>query len=373
MIGGAPKRIGSAAARRRSGRLRLGDRRNAGSGKTRVLTDRVIRLLLAGSTPNAILCLTFTKAAAAEMANRLHQRLGRWSVLAEAELGSELSALLGRSPAREEVALARQLFARTLDAVGRLRIQTIHAFCESVLKRFPLEADVPPHFAIADDATSAQLLDEARDRLLLGAQAETLLAEALKFVVSEVEERGFQTVLNELVAERRKLRRLLGEHGQDIEAVIGAIRARLGVADGETLDALRAAFVAALPESDLRRAAAALDGGGVDGPEARRRHPRLSRRRRPGRASRRPIWRAIFLTETGSPRQTLITKGAQKRDPAAQAILEAEAEAGHRVPRAVQVDRRRHRHRIAAAARQHAALPTTRRRSERVPCSTTTT
>ena len=110
-------------------------------------------MLLAGSPPNAILCLTFTKAAAAEMANRLHQRLGRWSVQADAELRSELLALLGRSPAREEVALARQLFARTLDAVGRLRIQTIHAFCESVLKRFPLEAGVPPHFAIADDAT----------------------------------------------------------------------------------------------------------------------------------------------------------------------------------------------------------------------------
>ncbi len=296
---------------------------NAGSGKTRVLTDRVIRLLLAGSLPNAILCLTFTKAAAAEMANRLHQRLGKWSVLAEAELRSELLVLLGRPPAREEVALARQLFARTLDAVGRLRIQTIHAFCESVLKRFPLEAGVPPHFAIADDATSAQLLDEARDRLLLGAPAETGLAEALKFVVSEVEERGFQTVLNELVAERRKLRGLLGKHGEDIETVIAAIRTRLGVADGETLDALCAAFVAALPESDLRRAAAALDGGGVtDQKRAAGIRAFLGAGDRAERVA--TEWREIFLTETGSPRQTLITKGAQKRDPAAQAILEAE-------------------------------------------------
>ena len=103
---------------------------NAGSGKTRVLIDRVIRLLLAGTQPGAILCLTFTKAAAAEMANRLHHRLGEWSVMAEPALRDALRHLLGRAPAREELALARQLFARTLDSVGKLRIQTIHAFCE---------------------------------------------------------------------------------------------------------------------------------------------------------------------------------------------------------------------------------------------------
>ncbi len=244
---------------------------NAGSGKTRVLTDRVIRLLLAGAPPNAILCLTFTKAAAAEMANRLHQRLGKWSVLAEAELRNELASLLGRPPAREEVALARQLFARTLDALGRLRIQTIHAFCESVLKRFPLEAGVPPHFAIADDATSAQLLDDARDRLLLNAHADPVLDEALTFIVGEVEERGFQTVLNELVAERRKLRRVLGAHGEDIEAAIAAIRKWLGVADGEVSGRLVRRLRRRLAR---RRSPTGRRGAGCrhrDGPETRRR------------------------------------------------------------------------------------------------------
>jgi ATP-dependent helicase/nuclease subunit A len=296
---------------------------NAGSGKTRVLTDRVIRLLLAGAAPNTILCLTFTKAAAAEMANRLHQRLGKWSVLPEAELRGELTSLLGRTPAREEVALARQLFARTLDAVGRLRIQTIHAFCESVLKRFPLEADVPPHFAISDDATSAQLLDDARDRLLLHAHADPVLDEALTFIVGEVEERGFQTVLNELVAERRKLRRALAAHGKDIETVIAAIRGRLGVADGETLDRLCAAFIAALPAADLKRAAVALDTG-TAGDKARAATIRsfLNAGDRVERIT--TEWLPLFLIENGSPRQTLITKGAQKSDSTAQEILQTE-------------------------------------------------
>jgi ATP-dependent helicase/nuclease subunit A len=296
---------------------------NAGSGKTRVLTDRVIRLLLAGAAPNTILCLTFTKAAAAEMANRLHQRLGKWSVLPEHDLRSELSALLGRKPAPDEIALARQLFARTLDAVGRLRIQTIHAFCESVLKRFPLEAGVPPHFAIADDSTSAQLLEEARDRLLSGARAAPLLAESLMFVVGEVEERGFQTVLNELVAERRKLRPLLGAHGEDIETVIASIRTLLGVAPADSVDAIRATFAAAIPVQDLTRAAAALDAGATtDRTRAQRIRAFLRLEHRADRID--PDWLDIFMTAEGEPRKVLISQKAQKTDPGALAILDAE-------------------------------------------------
>ncbi|HEX2115992.1 MAG TPA: double-strand break repair helicase AddA, partial [Alphaproteobacteria bacterium] len=294
---------------------------NAGSGKTRVLVDRVIRLLLAGTKPGAILCLTFTKAAAAEMANRLHQRLGEWSVMPEPALRDALHHLLGRPAADEEVALARQLFARTLDSIGRLRIQTIHAFCESLLKRFPLEAGVPPHFAIADDATAAQLLEEARERLLASAEAHPLLAPALAFIVGEVEEIGFQAVLAELVAERRKLQRLLGAH-RDIETVVKAIRKLLGVGESDTPETLRANFVAGLPDAALRRAAAALDAGSSADQERARCIRAFLDARDPSRLD--PDWYDIFLTERREPRKTVITQRAQKADTSAADALLAE-------------------------------------------------
>src|SRR5579863_4501567 len=117
---------------------------SAGTGKTKVLTDRVLSLMLGGSPPTRILCLTFTRAAAAEMANRLHERLSQWAVLPEGALGAELQALLGRMPDQARLDHARRLFATVLDAPGGLGIETIHAFCQSLLRRFPVEAGVPP-------------------------------------------------------------------------------------------------------------------------------------------------------------------------------------------------------------------------------------
>src|SRR4029077_21032789 len=104
---------------------------SAGTGKTTVLTDRCLRLLLAGSRPERLLCLTFTKAAAAEMANRIAERLAHWAVLDEAALAAALTELLGRAPSDEQRDLARRLFARVLDTPGGMRILTIHAFCQS--------------------------------------------------------------------------------------------------------------------------------------------------------------------------------------------------------------------------------------------------
>ncbi len=137
---------------------------NAGSGKTRVLASRVARLLLLGIAPQKILCLTFTNAAAAEMQNRLFAQLGDWAMLPDDALRDAL-AYLGESPQDPAQLLqARTLFARALETPGGLKIQTIHAFCESILHRFPLEAGVSPDFSVLDDrrakALRAQVLDE---------------------------------------------------------------------------------------------------------------------------------------------------------------------------------------------------------------------
>ncbi len=143
---------------------------NAGSGKTRVLTDRVARLLLAGVEPQLVLCLTYTKAAASEMQNRLFKRLGEWAMMRDGDLRAALVSLGNRSQHdAEALARARRLFARAIETPGGLRIQTIHSFCSSLLRRFPLEAGVSPQFTELDDRTArlmrAEILEEMADTL----------------------------------------------------------------------------------------------------------------------------------------------------------------------------------------------------------------
>ena len=124
---------------------------NAGTGKTEVLVRRVLRLLLAGSEPQRVLCLTYTKMAAAEMQNRLLGELASWATLSDEDLRARLLSLLGRAADGAEMQAARRLFAQTLEAKGGLKIYTIHGFCERLLQRFPLEAQVTPHFAVLDE------------------------------------------------------------------------------------------------------------------------------------------------------------------------------------------------------------------------------
>jgi ATP-dependent helicase/nuclease subunit A len=144
---------------------------NAGSGKTRVLTDRVARLLLSGVQPQHILCLTYTKAAASEMQNRLFKRLGAWAMLDNAKLRQELDELgIEGTITPEKLRDARTLFARAIETPGGLKIQTIHSFCASLLRRFPLEAGVSPQFTEIEDRAGALLRAEIVDDLADGAQ-----------------------------------------------------------------------------------------------------------------------------------------------------------------------------------------------------------
>jgi ATP-dependent helicase/nuclease subunit A len=134
---------------------------SAGSGKTKVLTDRVLNLLLEGCEPERILCLTFTKAAAAEMANRVRSCLGEWAILPEKDLQKALETLQGSVPSPQKMARARALFGLTLDTPGGLKIQTIHSFCQSLLKRFPLEAGLSPFFSVMDTPEETALVKKA--------------------------------------------------------------------------------------------------------------------------------------------------------------------------------------------------------------------
>src|SRR5205085_3748926 len=135
---------------------------HAGTGKTYTLANRVPRLLLDGARPSRILCLTYTKAAAAEMAGRLFAQLGEWAMLDDATLAANIEGIGAGCRTGEDLRRARRLFALALETPGGLKIQTIHAFCQYLLARFPLEAGVSPAFEVLDEATSRELIAAAR-------------------------------------------------------------------------------------------------------------------------------------------------------------------------------------------------------------------
>ncbi|MFN4057739.1 MAG: double-strand break repair helicase AddA [Roseinatronobacter sp.] len=140
---------------------------NAGSGKTKVLTDRVARLLLRGVAPVRILCLTYTKAAASEMQNRLFKLLGQWAMMPDAALHKALSAI-GEDADAATLPEARRLFARAIETPGGLKIQTIHSFCGALLRRFPLEAGLSPAFVELDDRAALILREDVLNQIAEG-------------------------------------------------------------------------------------------------------------------------------------------------------------------------------------------------------------
>jgi ATP-dependent helicase/nuclease subunit A len=142
---------------------------NAGSGKTHVLAQRVIRLLLQDFDPARILCITFTKTAAANMANRVFDVLRQWIALNDEALAAAMHGIGVRDTSAPQIARARRLFALALETPGGLKVQTIHAFCTSLLHLFPFEANVAAHFEVMDEAAVAQLLDEITLKVLLEA------------------------------------------------------------------------------------------------------------------------------------------------------------------------------------------------------------
>jgi ATP-dependent helicase/nuclease subunit A len=234
---------------------------SAGTGKTRVLADRVLRLLLAGSAPGQLLCLTFTKAAAAEMVARVQLELGRLAIASEDTLDAHLEDLLGRPAAAAERERARTLLAEVLDLPAGLPIMTIHGFCQSLLKRFPLEAGVVPHFEVLDPRSAADLLREAQGEVL--ASSRTQIRAALGRLAVLLGEVGLAEGLNALREDRLRLGAALARHGGDVERLIAAVCAALGVPVSMGADQVRAAAASdpALDRAGLLGAARALAGG----------------------------------------------------------------------------------------------------------------
>ncbi|MEJ2124730.1 MAG: double-strand break repair helicase AddA [Alphaproteobacteria bacterium] len=302
---------------------------NAGTGKTHVLVQRVLRLLLSGAPASSILCLTFTKAAAAEMSNRLIRELGRWAALPDDALAAELAKILERPPLPDELAFARCLFAAVLDAPGGLKIMTIHAFCDRVLRRFPLEAGVPPSFTIFTDEKRDAALREAIDTVLNEAADDTngTLGKALQIAVAHAGEDAFAGLLNRALGEREHLAALIRSQidANDMFAGIErTLRMALGVGADDTPTSLQRQMAAVLSDTQVTHAVEALSAGAKTDQNT---SAALARARGAAGDVRIEAFTAAFLTAKGDPRKRLFTKAIREAHPSLADALEAARDA----------------------------------------------
>ncbi|NWG71282.1 MAG: double-strand break repair helicase AddA [Parvularculaceae bacterium] len=240
---------------------------NAGAGKTAVLTARVARLLLAGAEPSKILCITYTKAAAAEMADRLLKMLGEWALADDATLAARLGEIEGPQAGRRgggDLARARALFARALETPGGLKIGTIHSFCESVLRRFPLEAGAAPGFTVLDDKEARALAGDALNDVMGRADVDPCVAAPLQSLTSAIDPTRLEALLIENTVSRQKIGEACAAAGG-----FGKLRARLAqrfrVVPGETPASIRAAAAAGVVRAKIVDFQAALRSGGPNG------------------------------------------------------------------------------------------------------------
>ncbi len=262
---------------------------SAGSGKTKLLTDRLLRLLLAGTAPEKILCLTYTRAAAAEMTIRLNRKLGAWVVMPGNTLAAELRAL-DVLPDEKNLILARKLFADVLDLPGGMRIGTIHAFCQSLLRRFPLEAGFSPHFEVADDLEAARRQREAREAVL----ADPDQRASIFALAGETDEQSFAALTSEFAKNSGDMLQKFSS-----EAITAMQRAALGAGD-ETDEVLLARAVVLPREAQLREALLLLaERGNNSGQGWAHRALDWLAQPKTQRAETWDAWRAIHFTDKG--------------------------------------------------------------------------
>jgi ATP-dependent helicase/nuclease subunit A len=233
---------------------------NAGAGKTYTLANRVARLLLADSPPQKILCLTFTKAAAAEMQERLFRQLGEWAMLPDEDLRDRIIAIGGE--AHTDLAKARRLFAGALETPGGLKVLTLHAFCQILLSRFPLEAKIPPAFDVLDDQTAQEMIAQSRQRVLERAgSGDAALNAAVAKLVTETSEATLNGLLEAAVGgDRRKLDRYFAR----VQDFAAAVRDQHDLEENEDEDGIATSFCSELAREieQLRAAQAWLASGG---------------------------------------------------------------------------------------------------------------
>jgi ATP-dependent helicase/nuclease subunit A len=288
---------------------------NAGAGKTHVLAQRVIRLLLAGTDPMKILCITFTKAAAANMADRVFKTLAHWIALDDDALDREMRAIGETRIGPAQRARARRLFASALDTPGGLKVQTIHAFCTRLLHQFPFEANVAARFSVLDERAENELLDRATMGVLLDAakQPGTPLAGALATAIASAADTTFRDVVRELMGRRDEVLRWIARAGSVARAIDELSRA-LGVDPRESLDGVEHELIegTGLPSADWDAVAQVCEDGSITD---RRQGELLRTAFAANGQARIDAYLAIFLNKDFEPRKNVITVALGRKYP----------------------------------------------------------
>jgi len=298
---------------------------NAGSGKTHVLVQRVIRLLLNGVPPEKILCITFTKAAAANMAERVFSTLGHWVTLSDDALDAAIvEAGIARSDARLRMS-ARKLFACALETPGGLKVQTIHALCTRLLQQFPFEANVPARFTVLDDRDQTEMMERANLAVLLEAARDPTspTGRALNIAMASAADVTFKDVVREACLSRDHFMAWTDAAGS-AEAAAAQMSSALGVDPFEPIENVEREIVDGphLPRSRWKEIAAILDTGNKsDSDQAARLREALVFTG----SAQVDEYLGVFLTDERSPRKSVVTKKFCDNNPAIARLCDLES------------------------------------------------
>jgi ATP-dependent helicase/nuclease subunit A len=287
---------------------------NAGSGKTHVLAQRVIRLLLEGTDPGKILCLTFTKAAAANMANRVFTTLAKWTTLDDAALDREIHDVGARSDG-ERRAAARRLFACALETPGGLKIQTIHGFCARLLQQFPFEAHVAARFRVLDETQQRQLLERLRLSVLLEAAAKPdgALGRALAAATTAASDFAFKDALDEAIGKRDEVMAFVDAVG-GTDGIRPHLSQSLGVSAADSIEEIEREIV----DGPLNRVAdwsAVADACAEGSSQDQDQSARLRRAIDAVGTERVDKYLSVFITDKGAARGSIMTAASRKKYP----------------------------------------------------------
>jgi ATP-dependent helicase/nuclease subunit A len=299
---------------------------NAGSGKTHVLVQRVIRLMLAGVPPEKILCLTFTKAAAANMAERVFTTLGHWVTLDDDRLDAAIRDAGITRPTVQLRKSARELFASALETPGGLKVQTIHALCTRLLQQFPFEANVPARFTVLDDRDQTEMMERASLAVMLDASRapDSAIGRALLAAMANAADVTFKDVVREASLSRDHFMAWTDAAGS-ADAAVGQVSALLGVTANDSIEDVEREIVDGpnLPRSRWEEIARALETGAkTECDNADRLRAALPA----AGAAQVDEYLGVFLTDTDrTPRKSVLTKNFVRDNPAIGSRFDAEA------------------------------------------------